>query len=489
MKFAILFVVLFIILSTSVNCDDEPEADYDDSGAVPRSFTHLCSLNHSLVSDDNFCNCDVVPSPVIGRPAMKIDCTLSDGVTNLTNEAFKAEKLPANTISLILSYQMFVEIPSFEGGLIELDMSNNMISIIKEFNFFKIKSLEKLDLSYNQISEVEVNAFNGLSMMHYLDLSGNRLVIVPANTFMPLATLKTLKLSGNEGFGRIMGKDAVNSSLALMYQQLGVTIELKNLEMARCNLSKINLMNGRGLDHVNLGFNEFVDFAKLELPPNVKKVELSGNPARFLKEYSLSHLYNIHELILEDMPLLGHVDEYSLYGLSKLNRLSLEGSKNLSSFHPFAFSPENDESIGLKILNLRGCNLRTLNVSLKEIFTGLDELHLDGNPFNCDCDLQWVKELHIETDIHCNKPEEFKGMLLREIEEKDMKCSRMSLFMRKLINSLILLVLLIGCSLAIWCFFRQLSPRTRRKQFQKVGPESPYQRVTIEPNRAEYSLH
>jgi hypothetical protein len=48
---------------------------------------------------------------------------------------------------------------------------------------------------------------------------------------------------------------------------------------------------------------------------------------------------------------------------------------------------------------------------------------------------------------------------------------------------------LVGCGLTIWCFFRQLSPKNRRKQFQKVGPESPYQRVTIEPNRAEYSLY
>ena len=488
MKSTIIFVFLLTIFLFNVNCDDAPEADYDESGATMTAFTQLCSLNHTMVDDDKFCNCDVVPSPVIGRPAITIDCTLSEGVTNLTNEVFKAEKIPANAISLVLSYQLFTEIPLFEGGLKELDMSNNLISIIKEFNFFKIKSLEKLDLSYNQISEVEVNAFASLSLLHYLDLTGNHLVIVPANTFMPLTTLKTLKLSNNEGFGRVMGKDAVNSSLALMYQQLGVSIDLKSLEMARCNLSKINLIAGRGLEHLDLGFNDITEFSKLEITPNVKRLKLSGNPARVLKAYSLSHLYNVEEVILEDMPLLGQVDEYSLYGLHKLKHLSFEGSKNLSSFHSSAFSTKDESNLELKVLNLRGCNLRGLDSSLESVFLGLEKLHLDGNPFNCDCDLQWIKEIHIETDLRCYKPPEFEGKLLSEIEEKEMKCSEMSRFMRKVVNSLILLTLLIGCSLAIWCFFRQLSPRTRRKQFQKVGPESPYQRVTIEPNRAEYSL-
>lgn len=180
-------------------------------------------------------------------------------------------------------------------------------------------------------------------------------------------------------------------------------------------------------------------------------------------------------------PFLGTVEEFSLH-FPHLEKLSLEGSKNLSSFHPSA------TNLHLKVLNLRGCNLRTLDGSMKEITDGLQEFHLDGNPFTCDCELQWMKSVALDTNLRCNKPDKFKGVLLSEIEESDMKCSKMSVFMRKLVNSLILLALLFGCSIAIWCFFRQLSPRSRRKEFQKVGPESPYQRVTIEPNRAEYSL-
>lgn len=480
-------ILLLTISSLNVGANEATESESDDLN-VPKVFTQFCNPNHSVVDHENFCNCVTESSSLIGRPSIKIDCTLSDGVSNLTNEVFKAEKLPINTISLTLSYQRFSSIPLFSGNLKHLDMSNNLISIITENNFANIKELEQLDLSYNQISEVQFNAFTSLNLLHTLDLSNNQLVIVPANTFSPLPTLKTLKLSGNEGFGRIMGKNSTTSSLAKLYEQLGVTIWLRHLEMERCNISKISLINGRGLEVVNFGQNEIVDFTKLELPPNVLKLELSGNPIRDMKQYSLSHIYNLQELIIEDMPYLGRLEKDSLYGLSKLIRLSLEGSKNLSYFDPFIFKAEDEDQMGLKILNLRGCNLRGLNESLKDIVDGLDELHLEGNPFTCDCDLAWLKNVEVETEIHCNRPVDYQGKLFSEIEEKDLKCSKMSLFMKKLVNSLILLALLVGCSIAIWCFFRQLNPQNRRKQFQKVGPESPYQRVTIEPNRAEYSM-
>lgn len=148
-----------------------------------------------------------------------------------------------------------------------------------------------------------------------------------------------------------------------------------------------------------------------------------------------------------------------------------------------------DESsdVELKILNLRGCNLRTLDSSLQVIFNQLEELHLDGNPFNCNCNIKWIKHLSIETDLRCHKPEVFHGKLLStEVPEKKMKCE--NLFFRKFVNTLVLLFLLIACSLTIWFFLSRLNP-SRKNKLQKVGPESPYQRVTIEPNRAEYSLY
>jgi hypothetical protein len=250
-KFALLVTLTVLANFIASTIGNETEAaEIDD-----KMFKHLCSFESDdvVVNDEDFCNCDIVSSPVIGRPTVKIDCTLSDRVANLTNEIFMAQNLPVNTVSLILSYQQFTEVPEFDGSLLDLDLSNNQIKIIKNLNFIHVKSLERLDLSSNEISEIEPNAFSLLSLLHYLDLSSNQLVVVPANVFAPLVTLETIKLSNNEGFGRLMGKDVVNSSLTEIYLQLGVTPHLKNLEMERCNLTRINLQHGVGLMSLNLG--------------------------------------------------------------------------------------------------------------------------------------------------------------------------------------------------------------------------------------------
>lgn len=495
-------VALLVIFSIAVSSQNtEKEEDYDGTSddemdtieIIP--FTHLCSferpmLNHSIADDEDFCNCDIVSSSVIGRPSVKIDCELSDHVRNLTNRVFQAQKLPVNTVSLVLSYQHFTEVPEFIGDQLKyLDMSNNLITVLKDSNFIHTALLEHLDLSYNFISDIQSQAFEGLQLLHHLDMSVNELVVLPANVFSPLVTLETLILSSNEGFGPAMGKEVMNSTLTSLYLHLDVTPKLSTLIMERCHLTKINLSPGVGLKTINLSFNNIVDLWTLALPENVQSLELSGNPIRHFTENSLPHLNALEKLILEDLPFLGQVSSHALSGFPKLSHVTFEGSKNLSFIDSQAFGEENndeDTEQELKILNLRGCSLRTLNSSLEKFFNRLDEFHLEGNPINCNCNMKWLKYLKVETNARCYKPEVLSGKLLSEVADKKMKCE--NYFMRKLLNTMILLLLLIACSLAIWYFLSRLNP-SRRHKFQKVGPESPYQPVTIEPNRAEYSLY
>lgn len=197
---------------------------------------------------------------------------------------------------------------------------------------------------------------------------------------------------------------------------------------------------------------------------------------------------------MEDLPYLGEVDEFAFFGFPRLRKLSLEGCKNLSTFNEKAFGVNvqiNETYLVLEILNLKGCNLRTLNSSLYAVFENLKELSLDGNPFNCDCEVKWISELELDKDLRCYRPEEFQGMLLSEIsDDEQLKCSKMSRFLGKMLNAVILIALLIVCSVSVWCVLKHfLRTESRRKRLSKVGADSPYQRVTIDVNRAEYSTY
>lgn len=294
------FAIIFIV-GVIRGEDYDAEIDDDDESVIP--FTDLCKFNqpmfnHSTTDDEDFCNCDVISSPD-GRPGVKIDCEHSDHVTNLTNKVFQAQKLPVNTLTLILSYQHFTEVPEMVGDQLEhLDMSNNFITIVKISNFIRVTSLKHLDLSYNTIAEIEPQAFEQLQFLRHLDLTRNELVVLPANIFQPLISLETLKLSSNEGFGRIMGRNAHNSSLTSLYLHLAVTPKLKSIFMERCNLSTINLRRGDGLLSVNLAFNNISDFSTIELPDNVESLDLSGNPVWEFTAKSLPHLAALRELFV-----------------------------------------------------------------------------------------------------------------------------------------------------------------------------------------------
>lgn len=297
-------LIISITVINSINGDDGEvtveEEDYDaitddtvnDDDVI--AFTQLCKfdlpmLNHSTIDDEDFCNCDVIPSPTTGQPSVKIDCELSDHVTNLTNKIFRAQKLPVNTLSLILSYQHFSGVPEFVGDHLQhLDMSNNFITIVKNANFIHVTSLEHLDLSYNRISEIEPRAFEQLQDLRHLDLTSNQLVAMPANVFEPLIALETLKLSNNEGF---MGH--------LPFLHFSITPQLKEIALDRCNLSTtINLRQGEGLRNVNLAFNNISDFSSVELPNHVEILDLSGNPIWNFTAKSLPHLAKLTELYL-----------------------------------------------------------------------------------------------------------------------------------------------------------------------------------------------
>jgi hypothetical protein len=250
-RFRCCFILLAVAFSSSLIVCDGNE----------RMFKHFCDIGIdsspselNVDGDEYFCECEMIASPLVGKPTIKIDCTFNDRIANLTNKLFGAENLPPNTATLILSFQLLTELPQFVGGdLKHLDMSNNRIAIVKDSDFIHVKNLERLQLNDNEISVIQPRAFSPLTKLWLLDLSSNQLVVVPAMVFAPLIRLDTLLLSNNEGFGRLMGKNVTNSTLTLLYPQLGVTRNLKHLELARCNLTNINLAHGDSLEFLNLG--------------------------------------------------------------------------------------------------------------------------------------------------------------------------------------------------------------------------------------------
>ncbi|XP_070540026.1 adhesion G protein-coupled receptor A3-like [Ptychodera flava] len=81
---------------------------------------------------------------------------------------------------------------------VQLDLSGNVISILRSGVFSGLSSLERLNLGNNRISIIEPGAFEGLSSLQRLDLSGNRLGKINSSMFIGLQNLEKLNLSNNQ---------------------------------------------------------------------------------------------------------------------------------------------------------------------------------------------------------------------------------------------------------------------------------------------------
>lgn len=418
------------------------------------------------------CRCEIA---TITSFALKIDCQENE----FNNIRFEAELLPVFTETLDMSWNRFEYIPEFVGeDLRSLDMSHNRITTVDDHNFAKLRNLRQLNLSYNQIKALSIDAFTGLTQLVKLDLSRNELRRITINVFSPLTRLMHLNLSRNRYLNDTFSRGDMDLFLAL-----GVTPNLRTLEIEESDLIYLDISGGVHLETIHLKFNEFVQIP--DIPRGIVHLDFSGNPLRTLTAKCLPHLTELQALYMTDMPNLTTVDEYALFGLPSLRIVSFEGSWNLNDFDSAAFGANdvlNDTDTKLEELNLRGTNFKSINESV--VFDKLTVLDLAGTPMVCDCGVKWIVELDLETNAECMTPPELRGRKVSQVTVDQLKCKRFPPWVYQMLNGLLVLLLLVMCGVATWLIVTGIRP-SRRNQLQKVGATSPYARVTIEPNRAE----
>ncbi|XP_065089034.1 leucine-rich repeat neuronal protein 3-like [Ochlerotatus camptorhynchus] len=450
----------------------------DDTGVV---MTKLCNFDKPLIdpTDDaggKYCDCDVENSPPWGIPVVIINCQDH----HLQNDILQAENLPQGTIALDLSYNKLTSIPKFTGDKLKyLTLRNNAITALKDKNFANVSNLLELDLSENEIDLINSDAFEGLEQLRKLNLAENKIKTIQANAFSTFIRLEHLILSNNP-LGNFF-----NTSENDIFLKLGVTPRLNMIELENCSLVYIDLSNGVGIDHIVLSSNQLTQIQKL--PRALANLDISNNPIRVMTAKFLPHLSNLQSLTMEDMPNLYKLEEYALFGLPRLTHINFQGSRNLTTIDPHIFGKNvvlNETDTILEELILKGTNIRTLNSSLKFAFEQLKVLDLSGTPLNCDCEIRWLKEMQFSTTASCSKPTSLRGQHLSEIEIDKLQCKVEKSWIYMVFNVLLVILLIVLVIVAVYLVYIAIRPR-QQVQLRKVGVNSPYARVTIEPNQAE----
>ncbi|NWU58687.1 NEPN protein, partial [Dromas ardeola] len=393
-----------------------------------------------------------------------LSCSGTESIENNTFKALSTLK------SLELYKNQLKQIPTFlPSGLEILKLADNSINVLHASDFEGLMKLRVLDIRNNLIATLPPSAFSSLCNLQslildgnnmesvsaplklprlkYLSMADNKLNSFPANFFASFQNLQFLSLSGN--FLTKVPLDLPKSLLSLKLEKNQLkTVRLRDMKQLE-NLSEFFLSENQlssidgaqllpNLTTLELSKNQLHTLPP-RLPSRLQKLDCSNNLIQRVTGQDFQGLQDLKHLFL-DNNAVSMFEAGALQQCVQLSNLALE--QNLLISIPlrqlcvvlFLFRlPDtlarldlkgNDiEDVGeqelkdlkqLQVLNLRNNKISALDRKVLEYLPRLRHLYLDGNPWNCTCDLLRTRRALVAkgTDVRggqCAAPAESRG--------------------------------------------------------------------------------
>ncbi|XP_071507560.1 uncharacterized protein [Diadema antillarum] len=261
-------------------------------------------------------------------------------------------------------YRQLSEVPMECNAASHLSLRHNQIERIEPGTFEGFSNLEVLILSYNRIRQLEGNAFSGAPKLKRIDLQSNNLEIFDHLTLNGSSDLQDIYLSNNNIYGIKTGSFQLVANLKLI---------------AVYNNSLSSLSTG-----------VFDNLRHLEV------LDLGSNKLKILPSNIFAHLSRLQTIILSDNQLIS------------TGRILL--------------LPQ------ITTLDMRNNKLTSLESLTEERLGSLQVFLLEGNPWNCDCQLEtlrlWYSRLQSQENLRtyvdtptCNEPPSFAKQPINGVRE------------------------------------------------------------------------
>lgn len=300
-------------------------------------------------------------------PIDKCTCTSNAGV-NILLECKDVTQLPSNlpiTVTEVFcnSCQLGPKfnassIPLRYENVVMLILFNSQISEISDGAFQNVPNVQHIDLHSNKLTTLPANLLQGLDKLVKLEVSDNLLTSVHENMFDGISTLKQLDLSKNDGL--------ILSELLL-----------KGLSLEWLSIAK-------------MGLTTFPTNMLLEVKDSLTGLDMNHNSFKTLQTDQFKDFKYLKSLVLDSCEIES-IESGAFNGLNNLESLNL-GNNKLTEISTDVIKPLHDT---LNELFIEGNQLTTLQEDLVE-WDNIKVLQMGHNPWNCDCDLKWLKTLDID---------------------------------------------------------------------------------------------
>lgn len=260
-------------------------------------------------------------------------------------------------------------------NLIELDLSWNIIQDVGPNAVRQLTLLKKLNISHNSIERLPSNLFDEGNSLIILSVAYNLLKTLPHGIFDSMKNLEILDLSNNH----------LSHVKETLFRQ---NTKLKNLNLSRNKLSTLPAQIFHALtslqylyledNHLySLNVDTFIHLHEL-MVLNLGKNALWSLPSTLLPNNNTLFILTISHTRLQKLKLT------ALQNLRSLRSLQLTDNVNLQNLPNETFYNLRN----LKTIQLENNNFTQLPFSILD--TQPDDLYLSGNPWPCDCTIQWI---------------------------------------------------------------------------------------------------
>ncbi|XP_016108650.1 slit homolog 3 protein-like [Sinocyclocheilus grahami] len=453
---------------------------FSSSSGTAQKEPRSCAPQASICPAACTCNSNIVDCRKKGL--MEIPANLPEGIVEIRLEQNMIKGIPAGAFStykklkrIDLSKNQISEIAedAFSGlrSLTSLVLYGNKIAEIPKGLFDGLVSLQLLLLNANKINCLRVNTFKDLQNLNLLSLYDNKLQTISKGLFTPLRTIKTLHLAqnpfmcdchlkwladylfdnpietsgarcshprrlANKRISQVKGKkfrctgaEEYRSHLSgECFQDLvcpercrceGTVVDCSNLKLTktpphlpehttdlRLNDNEISVLEATGA------------FKKL---PNLRKINLSNNKLRDIREGAFDGAGGVLELLLTGNKLQS-VSGRMFKGLSGLKTLMLR-SNQISCVDNATFTGLSS----VRLLSLYDNRISTIAPGAFNTLHSLSTINLLSNPYVCDCHLAWLglwlkKTRVVSGNPRCQKPAFLKEIPIQDVAMPDFSC-------------------------------------------------------------------
>ncbi|CAH0719894.1 unnamed protein product, partial [Brenthis ino] len=329
-----------------------------------------------------------------------------------------------------------------------LDLRNNSIGYIEQNTFLPLYNLHTLNLAENRLHTIDEYLFNGLFVLSKLNLNNNLLINIDPKAFKNCSDLKELDLSSNQltdvpkaiwelallktlDLGENLISDIKNGSFKNLDQLTGLRLidnqignlsvgmfwdlpslqvlnlaknkiqavergsfqRNKQLEAIRLDGNFISDINGvfstlLSLLWLNLSENHLVWFDFAFIPSNLKWLDIHSNFIEHLGNY-----YKIQDEIRIKTLDVSHnrIVEISPLAIPNSVELLFINNNHINNIQVNTFMEKrNLTRVDIYANEISHLDINSLRLSPVPLNKSLPEFYIGGNPFDCDCSMEWL---------------------------------------------------------------------------------------------------